>query len=164
MKLMFKKYCLLPLLILLGLNVSAQLTDSSSITKNTGAVPFRHWSFGLNAGMLTAYSPFQAQEDFSRSGLDFGYGGYLKYQFWRVLALRANILRGAVSGSEAFSGAYIDYKTSLKYAADISANLSFFSVRFNQNKNFVSPYLIAGYGLASYRPTFTDIEGGRLCS
>ncbi|MCZ4224237.1 hypothetical protein [Pedobacter rhodius] len=96
---MFKKVCILSLLILMGLNVAAQLAAPSPVTKNKNSVPFRHWFSVLHAVMLTAYAPFNAGKYLSRSGLDFEYEGYIQMQ--------SNILRGTVSAA-AFLSTQID--------------------------------------------------------
>ena len=68
--------------LIIGTNVKSQ--ESMSPTKPM----FKTWSIGVNAGLLSPFSPFGGKEDYSNSLGGLGYGLYLKKQVTPYFSFR----------------------------------------------------------------------------
>lgn len=144
--------------------VNAQTTTSSS----NG--PFRTWSVGVNAGVLSGFSPIGGQNDYAKYETSFGYGLYVKKQITPGFALKLDGLRGKVIGdnSEPYSSGsfnvtpFSSFSTNLDYSASLSAvaNLVNWSM-FKQQSNALL-YASAGAGLSRYTTSTTSNPGGTV--
>jgi OOP family OmpA-OmpF porin len=139
-------------------------------TTTTPSQPFRTWSIGVNAGVLSGFSPIGGQNDYAKYETSFGYGLYVKKQITPAFALKLDGVRGKIIGdnSEPYnSGAFnvtpfSSFSTNLDYSASLSAvvNLVNWSM-FKQQSNALI-YASAGGGLARYTTSTTSNPGGTV--
>ncbi|MDB5138752.1 MAG: flagellar motor protein MotB [Mucilaginibacter sp.] len=170
MKSNFKKASLLITGILVGGRLLAQTADSSRMPVDY-VKPFssngfyRTWSIGVNTGVLTPYTVFGSnrQQDFMNPKSELGYGGYIKDQITPAFGIQADFLGGKIAGNnsqvDAFGDTYNAYSTKLRYAASLSANITLGNISWKANKSAIQPYVTAGGGTMSYRPTVTSSAG-----
>jgi len=150
-------------LLLSGVVISSKLfaqtpTDTTINTTNyvkpfSGGENFRTWSVGLHAGMMSPYTIFRGHEDYKTPNERVGYGGYIKKQILHSFGLQANFFRGHVQGTTpAFSNVtpYERFETKIKYAVDISANITLANINWKNHKSFMQPYLTVGGGSMNY--------------
>ncbi|MCJ8212074.1 OmpA family protein [Mucilaginibacter sp. RS28] len=156
MKLLFTKALVLALL---GSTTAlfAQ-SDGSDTTKRFDKKSFRTFSVGLNAGMLTHYTPFNGSDngDFRTPQEKLGYGGYIKQQILPGFGIQADFLAGRVNGfrSNAFPAGSAaqdnsSFETRIEWSAALSANFTVANLSLNHKQNVLSPYLTAGAGYMS---------------
>ena len=159
MKLNLKKAGLLLSGVVIGSKLFAQTpTDTTINTSNyvqpfSGGQNFRTWSVGLHAGMMSPYTIFRGHEDYKTPNERVGYGGYIKKQILHSFGLQANFFRGHVQGTTpAFSNVtpYERFETKIKYAVDISANITLANINWKNHKSFMQPYLTVGGGSMNY--------------
>ncbi|MET3114103.1 OOP family OmpA-OmpF porin [Pedobacter sp. CG_S7] len=161
-------------LVLSLVGLSSGLFAQNSISDTTARFAkkeFRTWSIGLNGGMLTHYTPFNADNngDFNTPQESWGYGGYIKKQILPGFGLQADFLAGKVKGfrpndltdlaataAEQNSG----FETRIDWSAAVKANLTLANLSLNQKRNILSPYFTAGAGYMSSAAT-TDAPKGR---
>lgn len=153
MKLNLKKAGLLLSGVMVGSKLFAQTPDS---TKNyvqpfSGGQNFRTWSIGVHGGMMSPYTIFRGSEDYKTPNERWGYGGYVKKQILHSLGLQANFFRGHVQGTNP-DGAnpFQRFETKIKYAVDISANITLANINWKNHKSFMQPYLSVGGGSMNY--------------
>ncbi len=138
---------------------------SSAIAQETttSTTPFRTWSVGVNAGVLTGISPLGGQNDFSTWKNTFGYGLYIKKQITPSFSLRLDGTRGTIKGdnSEGFNDGkanaspYSSYSTDLNYSANLSAVANLFNWSMFKQQNNAQMYVSAGGGFVNYTATRT---------
>jgi OOP family OmpA-OmpF porin len=127
-------------------------------TPTTTSMPFKTWSIGANAGVITGFSPIGGQNDYTKYETSLGYGLYIKKQITPAFALRLEGVRGQIKGdnTKAYTDGsfnttpYNSFSTNLDYSASLSAvaNLVNWSM-FNQQSNALL-YVSAGGGVARY--------------
>jgi OOP family OmpA-OmpF porin len=157
MNLNLKKAGLLLTGVVIGSKLFAQTpTDTTINTKNyvqpfSGGQNFRTWSIGLHGGMMSPYTIFRGQEDYKTPNERWGYGGYIKKQILHSFGLQANFFRGHVQGTtpDGFN-IYNRFETKIKYAVDISANITIANINWKNNKSFMQPYVSVGGGSMNY--------------
>ncbi|RZK59994.1 MAG: OmpA family protein [Pedobacter sp.] len=162
MKLKFLK-CLPVALAGLFIGSSAMAQESTTTTSQ----PFRTWSIGVNAGVLTGISPLGAQNDYSNWRNTFGYGLYIKKQITPSFSLRLDGNRGTIKGdnSEAFNDGTVNaspfsaYSTDLNYSASLSAVANLFNWSMFKQQNNAQLYASAGGGFVNYTTTTTSAAG-----
>lgn len=130
-------------------------------TPFSGGSQFRKFSIGINGGALAPSNFFGGYNDYTKSILTLGYGANLKYQLNHYLALQADFLKGKVKGDNSeplgdgtsadFRNPYA-FETDLKYAATLSAVVTFGNVNWIRKQSFVLPYLGVGGGVVGYQP------------
>ncbi|WP_377117785.1 OmpA family protein [Mucilaginibacter litoreus] len=127
-------------------------------TKRFQKKSFRTFSIGLNAGMLTHYTPFNGPNngDFRTPEEKLGYGGYLKQQILPGFGIQADFLAGKVNGFRANSLATgstaqenSSFESRIEWSAALSANFTVANLSLNQKHTLLSPYLTAGAGYMS---------------
>jgi len=159
MKSIFKKAPLLFTGVLLAGGAFAQAPDSSYVKPFSGADSYRTWSIGVNGGVLTPYTIFRGKEDFNNPKAEFGYSGYIKDQLLPSFGLQLTYLGGKVSADNSASGAFSNYTTKLNYAVDLTGQFTLANISWMNKQNAIQPYLMAGFGLSGYVPTFTSATG-----
>jgi len=156
MKLNFSK--LLPVAfagLFMGSSAQAQETTTTTST------PFRTWSIGVNAGVLTGISPLGGQNDFSSWKNSFGYGLYIKKQITPAFSLRLDGNRGQVKGnnSEPYNDGTVNaspissFSTDLNYSASLSAVVNMLNWSMFKQQNNAQLYVSAGGGFVNYTTT-----------
>jgi len=161
MKSFLKKTPLLVTGVLLAGGAFAQTSpDPNYVKPFSGIDAYRTWSVGVNAGVMTPYSIFQGKDDFINPGVDLGYGAYIKDQLLPSFGLQLGFMGGKVSANNSRSGDFSSYHTDVRYAFDISGNVTLANISWMNRQNAIQPYLTAGWGLATYRPSFTSTGGG----
>jgi len=159
------------LLSLVGLSTSlfAQTMTSDTTTTRFNKKDFRTWSIGLNGGMLTHFTPFNANSngDFRTPQESWGYGGYIKKQILPGFGIQADFLAGKIKGLRANglpspSAAYDNsgFNTRIDWSAALSANFTIANLSLNQKRNFLSPYFTAGAGYMSSSANVYTNAGG----
>ena len=146
-------------LAVLGISTAVFAQDKGSdTTKRFEKKSFRTFSIGLNAGMLTHYTPFNGPSngDFRTPEEKLGYGGYLKEQILPGFGIQANFLAGRVNGYRANSlptGSQAQdnssFESRIDWSASLSANFTVANLSLNQKHSLLSPYLTAGAGYMS---------------
>jgi len=153
MKLNLRKAGLLLSGVMVGSKLFAQTPDS---TKNyvqpfSGGQNFRTWSVGVHGGMMSPYTIFRGSEDYKTPNERWGYGGYVKKQLLHSLGLQANFFRGHVQGTNPDGvNPFQRFETKIKYAVDISANITLANINWKNHKSFMQPYLSVGGGSMNY--------------
>ena len=157
-------------LAIAGLSTAALAQDTSQdTTKRFDKKSFRTFSIGLNAGMLTDWTPFNSPSngDFRTPEEKFGYGGYLKEQILPGFGVQADFLAGRVNAFRANSlpaGQARDnssYESRIDWAASLSGNFTLANLSLNQKHSLLSPYLTGGAGyMSSSANVRNDPDGG----
>lgn len=156
MKLNLKKAGLLLSGVMVGSKLFAQSADTTINTKDyvqpfSGEQNFRTWSIGVHGGMMSPYTIFRGQEDYKTPNERWGYGGYVKKQILHSLGLQANFFRGHVQGTNPDGvNPFQRFETKIKYAVDISANITLANINWKNHKSFMQPYLSVGGGSMNY--------------
>lgn len=157
-------------LSMVGLSVAASAQDmGGDSTSRFQKKEFRTWSIGLNGGILTHYTPFNAENngDFRHPEVSWGYGGYIKKQILPGFGLQADFLAGTIKGihsnnlpdgSAAQNNS--SFATRIQWSAALSANFTIANVSLNQKRNVLSPYLTAGAGYLSSSAHVNNTPGG----
>ena len=150
---------LLLIFLLLGfkntLVAQQKMTDT---TKRYEKKSFRTWSIGLNAGVLSGFTPFNnmVNGDFKKTQVDWGYGGYIKKQILPNFGIQADFLAGEVKGQK--SNALPDnstaqdsssFKSHIDWSGSVSANFTIANFSLNHKRSFIIPYITAGAGYMS---------------
>ena len=171
MKSNFKRASLLVTGLLVGGRLLAQAPDTSRAANDyvkplTGVDPFRTFSIGINAGVLTPYTIFGSNrnQDFRTPSSQLGYGGYIKDQLLPSFGLQLSYMGGKVQGTNAQPDAagtspYSSFSTKLNYAVALSGNFTVANISWINHHDFIQPYVTAGFGLMGYVPTITDQAG-----
>ncbi|MES2428347.1 MAG: DUF6089 family protein [Bacteroidota bacterium] len=159
MKTNLKKAALIATGVLLSGGVFAQTTDSGNsdyVKPFSPVTSYRTWSIGVGAGILTPYTIFRSSknEDYLHAGSNLGYSAYIKDQLLPSFGLQLSYLGGKVSGTQSQNPAFTSYTTKLNYAIDFSGNFTLANISWLNHRNYVQPYLTAGFGLSGYTPTF----------
>lgn len=165
MKLNFTKS--LMTLALLGSSSALFAQSYQDTTTRFDKKNFRTWSIGVHGGMLTHYTPLNSQNngDFLTPQETWGYGGYIKKQILPGFGLQADFLAGTVVGSRANNipaGPAQDessFKSTIQYAAALSANITLANLSFNQKRSVLSPYFISGVGVMSSSANVRNVPG-----
>lgn len=141
--------------LIIGTNVKSQ--ESMSPTKPM----FKTWSIGVNAGLLSPFSPFGGKEDYSNSLGGLGYGLYLKKQVTPYFSFRLDGLRGTLraDNSQAYrdgsvnNSPFSSYRTEINYSASLSAVVNMFNWSMFKQQNGAQVYVSAGGGFVNYTTT-----------
>ncbi|WP_090105476.1 OmpA family protein [Chitinophaga sp. CF118] len=128
---------------------------------------YRRWSIGINGGVLAPIAPTGGSNDFTKWKVSEGYGGYIKWQLFHALGIRADYLGGKLAGNNDWklgngsiaNRKYNSFETRLKWAASLSAVVNVATINWLYRKNFVQIYVSAGGGLAGYSPQITSRTG-----
>ena len=151
-----------------SINLFAQ-DDLQDTTKQYNKKTFRTWSIGLNAGILSSYTPFnnKINGDFKTPESEWGYGGYIKKQILPGFGLQADFLAGEVKGKRSN---YLpdnsedqdnsSFRTHIDWSGSISGNFTVANVELNHKRSFLSPYLTAGVGYMSSSPHVFNTPAG----
>jgi OOP family OmpA-OmpF porin len=155
MKLNLKKAGLLLSGVVMSSQLFAQTPVDTTINTKDYVQPFsggfRTWSVGLHGGMMSPYTIFRGHEDYKTPNERWGYGGYVKKQLLHSLGLQANFFRGHVQGTTPDGiNVYNRFETKIKYAVDISANITLANINWRNHKSFMQPYLSVGGGSMNY--------------
>ncbi len=143
-------------LILSLVGLSGALFAQDTVSDTTGRFEkkqYRTWSVGLNGGMLTHYTPFNADNngDFATPQESWGYGGYIKKQILAGFGIQADFLAGKVKGlrPNAIPGDNSSFETRIDWSAALKANFTLANLSLNQKRTLLSPYFTAGAGYMS---------------
>ncbi|WP_248282148.1 OmpA family protein [Mucilaginibacter robiniae] len=144
--------------VVISSKLFAQTPDTTAMSKSyvqpfSGSDNFRTWSIGLNGGILTPYTILRGKEnDYRTPNERWGYGGYIKKQILHSLGLQADFFRGHVQGTTPADAtyAYNKFETKIKYAVDISANITIANINWLHNKSLLQPYVTVGGGSMAY--------------
>jgi len=136
--------------------LSSALFAQDTLSDTTGRFQKKHyrtWSIGLNGGMLTHYTPFNADNngDYATPQESWGYGGYIKKQILAGFGIQADFLAGKVKGfrpNEA-PGSNNGFETRIDWSAALKANFTLANLSLNQKRTLLSPYFTAGAGYLS---------------
>ncbi len=164
----FKKTALLAATLFAGGQLMAQSTDTTTYTKDyvqpfSDGSAFRNWSIGLNGGMLSPWTPFRGKQDFVTPNEQWGYGGYIKYQILPALGFQADFLKGHLQGTTPQQPSnLVRYRTDIKYAVDLSANITLANINWRHNQGLIQPYLTVGGGSIAYAPKLSTNDGRRV--
>jgi OOP family OmpA-OmpF porin len=157
MKLTFTSSLLVLAFIASTTTLSAQ-SNSSDTTQRFQKKSFRTFSIGINAGMLSHYTPFNSPDngDYRTPQEKLGFGGYIKQQILPGFGLQADFLAGKVNGYRANTlpansdaEANSSFESRIDWSADLAANFTVANLSLNHKRNFLSPYLTAGAGYMS---------------
>ena len=171
MKSKFKKSTLLLAGILAGGKLFAQTPDTTKISSAPSdyvqpfsSNAFRTFSFGINGGLLTPYTPFgQNKQDFRSPHEEIGYGGFIKEQLLPSFGIQADFLAGKVDGAvtaaDQSNGTYTSFNTRINWSTDIVGNFTLANINWRHQKTFIQPYLILGGGVIDYIPAVTNAAG-----
>lgn len=161
-----KKFVLLVLCSGFMMAASAQTTpaDYNNIQPFSGTSPFRKFSIGLNAGVMTPSVLAGGSNDFAKNKATLGYGANLRYQLNHYLAIHADYLGGKLEGTQddksfAQDRPVYSFNTKLKSALSLSGEIDFDNVNWLKQKNHVVPYLTVGLGILSYSVDTTSKAG-----
>jgi len=155
-------------LALIGSSSAVLAQGYSDTTKRFDKKNFRTWSIGLNGGMLTHYTPFnnQTNGDFLTPQETWGYGGYIKKQILPGFGIQADFLAGTVQGSRSVSlqpGSTAQdnssFKSTIQWAAALSANVTLANLSLNQKRSVMSPYFTSGVGVMSSSANVRNVPG-----
>jgi OOP family OmpA-OmpF porin len=111
--------------------------------------------------MMSPYTIFRGHEDYKTPNEKWGYGGYIKKQLLHSLGLQANFFRGKVQGTTPAMAnmPFERFETKIKYAVDISANITLANINWKNHKSFMQPYLSVGGGSMNYATNQTTQAG-----
>ena len=162
-----KKFVLLVLCSGFMMAASAQTTpaDYNNIQPFSGTGPFRKFSIGVNAGVMTPSVLSGGANDFAKNKATLGYGANIRYQLNHYLAIHADYLGGKVQGTQddkAFAAGrpVYSFETKLKSAISLGGEIDFDNINWLKQKNHVVPYLTFGVGILSYSVDTTASAGG----
>jgi len=162
MKSIFRKTPLILSGVLLAGAAAAQTPDSNYVKPFSPASAYSTWSIGVGAGVLTPYSIFKGHDDFVYNGTDLGYNVYIKDQVLPSLGIQLGYTGGKVEGTGATTGAFSSYSTKLNYAVDLTGQFTLANISWMNKQNFIQPYLMTGFGIAGYVPSFTPTGGSLM--
>ncbi len=157
-----KKFFLIAIMVFAYSLVSAQTKqqDYSNIQPFSGKSPFRQFSFGVNVGVLNPSLIIGGSNDFLHPQYTLGYGANVHYQLNHYLGFQIDYLGGSLKGNQDKKPGngglppqpkpISSFKTTLKYAASASAQLTLGNINWLHKKNFVVPYLGVGAGYMAY--------------
>jgi len=148
---------------------TAALAQTTTTMTTTSEQPsFRTWSVGVNAGVITGFSPIGGQNDYTHYEASFGYGLYIKKQITPGFALRLEGVRGQIKGdnSKAFNDGsfnvtpFSSFSTNLDYSASLSAVANLVNWSMFKQQNNAQLYVSAGGGMARYTTSTISNPGG----
>jgi len=136
--------------------------DYNNIKPFTGNSAFRKFSIGINVGALNPSVITGGTNNFYNNQTTLGYGANLRYQFNHYIALQADYLGGTLKGNQdgwpGVPPAVTSFKTKIGSALDLAAVFTFGNINFLKIKNSIIPYISAGIGTISYKPTIVKIN------
>ncbi|HEY5326601.1 MAG TPA: OmpA family protein [Mucilaginibacter sp.] len=171
MKLNLKRTFLLLTGILVGGELLAQTSDTSSLSKDyvkpfSGNSAYSTWSIGISAGVLSTNTAFISNNklDFTSPNGELGYGAYIKNQITPAFGVEANFLAGKLSATNAQPDAtgnapYQSFSTKIHYSASLSADITLGNISWHTNKSAIQPYFTLGAGTMNYTPVVTLPNG-----
>jgi len=146
---------------LLGFCGSA-MAQETPLTNTTrfSTQPFRTWSIGVHAGVLSPRTLFDGKlRDFQTANENLGYGGYLKKQILPSLGIQAEFLAGKVEGLRAQGGVDVfnnptyvvgsGFETKIQWSGALTAVYNVANININDRDAVLIPYLKAGAGYMS---------------
>ncbi|HCN84146.1 MAG TPA: flagellar motor protein MotB, partial [Sphingobacteriaceae bacterium] len=148
--------------LLLSTRLLAQDTPTSDLAPFAPKSAFRTWTIGVNGGILAPVIFTGGRNDYTNWKTGFGYGGYIKNQLLTSLGVRADFLRGNLSGDNskplgstggAPNRANDAFRTKLNWQVTLSGELTL--ANWQVKNSSIQPYATAGAGLAAYSPPIT---------
>jgi opacity protein-like surface antigen/outer membrane protein OmpA-like peptidoglycan-associated protein len=130
----------------------------------TGSSQFRKFSIGINAGALRPSLIFGGSNDFTKPLYTLGYGVDLKYQFTHHFGAQLDYVGGKLKGNndkDYWNGApatdrpISSFETKMN-SFSLSGLYAFGNINWLKSTTKIVPYVTAGGGLISYKPTTTD--------
>ncbi|WP_460678785.1 OmpA family protein [Mucilaginibacter koreensis] len=165
----FKKSALMVAAVLTGSQLMAQTitstTDTTTYTKDyvqpfAGGSAYRNWSIGLHGGMISPWTPLRGKQDFVTPNEQWGYGGYVKYQLLPALGFQADFFKGHLQGTTPQQPTnLVKFRTDIKYAVDLSANITIANINWRHNHGAIQPYVTVGGGSIAYAPKLYTADG-----
>lgn len=154
-----KKFVLFALLGGSLLTASAQTTpqEYNDVKPFSGSSALRKFSIGVNVGMLSPNVVIGGTNQFYHHITTLGYGANIRYQFNHYIGLQASYLGGTLKGDQSgwpgIPQPMESFKTKIGSALDLSAVFTFGNINFLKKTNTIIPYVSAGGGFISYKPT-----------
>ncbi|MEO6819416.1 MAG: OmpA family protein, partial [Ginsengibacter sp.] len=146
--------------------MSTSPTYSNSNPDRFSSKDFRTWSIGVNAGILTPYTPFRGESnDFNYPQEHLGYGAYIKKQIIPSFGIQADFMAGKVEGRRASKVAgmptYNDsrFESRINWSGALTGNFTIANLSVNHERGYFSPYLKAGVGYMSSNVKLTSDLG-----
>ncbi|MFD0939786.1 OmpA family protein [Pedobacter boryungensis] len=157
--------CLPVALAGLFIGSAAQAQTSTSTME-----PFRTWSIGVNAGVISPISPLGGQNDYSNWESSFGYGLYIKKQITPYFSLRLDGNRGSAKGdnNEPYNSGGVNvspfksFSTDLNYSGSLNAVVNMFNWSMFKQQNNAQLYGSVGGGFANYTTTTVSSGGATV--
>ncbi|MFW0715743.1 DUF6089 family protein [Pedobacter sp. N23S346] len=152
---------------LAGLFIGTAASAQEPVTSTT---PFRTWSIGVNAGVLSPVSPLGGQNDYSNWKSSLGYGLYIKKQITPYFSLRLDGVRGKLKGdnTEPFNSGVVNpspfrsFETDLNYSASLNAVVNMFNFSAFKQQNNIQLYGSVGGGVTNYQVTTVNNAGASV--
>ena len=154
--------------VLLASCAVAQTPNANYVKPFSGDAAFRTWSIGINAGVLSTFTPMQANkyQDFLSQRGELGWGAYIKKQITPAFGIQADYVGGKVtaynSNNAANSSTVSTYKsvtTDISYAASLSAYFTLNNISWHYKNTYFQPYFTIGGGLMEYNPMLSPANG-----
>ncbi|MGH2649053.1 MAG: DUF6089 family protein, partial [Ginsengibacter sp.] len=151
-----KQMAIFAIFMSLFLPVFSQKTQKyNDVAPFSGTSPFRKFSIGINAGVLSPSVLIGGSDDFAHPQYTLGYGANVHYQINHYLALQADFLSGKLKGdqNDKFGAGrpVASFKTNLQWAASLSGVFTAGNINWLSSKNKVIPYVSAGLGFMGYK-------------
>ena len=147
-----------------GTSMNDNMGMDNNIQPFTGTSPFRKFSIGVNAGVMTPSVLFGGSNDFAKPQATLGYGANLRYQLNHYFGLQADYLGGTLKGTQdskdfAVGRPNYSFNTKLKYALSLSGVFTFGNLNFLNTKNHIIPYASVGVGTTGYSTKIVKTAG-----
>lgn len=121
----------------------------------SGSSPFRKFSIGINAGVMSPSLLIPGSNDFANPQYTLGYGANVHYQINHYLAIQADFLRGNLKGNQndkfGVGRPVSSFKTDLQWAASLGGVFTPGNINWLSRKNKIIPYVSAGLGFMGYK-------------
>lgn len=120
------------------------------------------WEFGLFGGWSNYCGDLQ-QNQYEKDEMQPAYGMFIRHNFNDYIALKAQILKGSISGADAnYSSLLVSKERNLHFRSDIyeaglQAEISFLKFGEN-NKKIAAPYFLVGISIFHFNPQ-ANFEG-----
>lgn len=120
------------------------------------------WEFGIFAGWSN-YSGDLQQNQYEKDEMQAAYGVFIRHNFNDYLALKAQFLKGSITGADAnYSSLLVAKERNLNFRSDIyefGVQGEFSFLKFGENNTKIAaPYLLAGISVFHFNPQ-AEFEG-----
>src|SRR6187402_1261156 len=142
--------------VLLASCAFAQTPDANYVKPFSGDAAFSTWSIGVNAGILSTYTPLQnnSRQDFMSPQAQLGYSAFIKKQILPSFGISLDYLGGKINANNSATrtapfnnSAYTSVSTSLNYAVSLNANFTLANINWHYKTTGIQPYFTLGGGI-----------------